>query len=265
LHERSIPAAGVLKTDKLNTMTSFEIHTTSALAARAAAEAFITIASGKIRDHGTFSVALSGGTTPRNMYELLASREFAPRIDWSRVVLCWGDERCVPPDHPESNYRMARETLLSKVPVVPDNIHRIAGELAPQAAADGYSGALRKVFHLEDGTFPRFDLILLGIGGDGHTASVFPHTTVIEEKKSLVAAPYVERLGEYRITLTPPVLTNAANVFFLVLGDQKGPIVQAVVEDPYQPLRYPAQLLRNASGAVTWILDAPAAGKLTHG
>lgn len=246
-------------------MTNFEVHATSMLAAGAAAEAFTAIASNAIQEHGMFSVALAGGTTPRSMYELLASALFASRVDWPRVVVCWGDERCVPPDDEESNYRMARETLLSRVPVLPDNIHRMPGELEPQAAADEYGGALRSLFRLEDGAFPRFDLVILGVGGDGHTASLFPHTAAIEERKSLVTAPYIEKLNAHRITLTPPVLNNAANVLFLVLGDHKAGIVQSVVDSPYEPTKYPAQLLRNATGAVTWIMDRPAASKLTHG
>ena len=242
-----------------------DVYATSALAVRAAAEAFIAIASEAIQDHRLFSVALSGGTTPRGMYERLASKECASRVDWSRVVACWGDERCVPPDNDASNYRMAQETLLAKVPIVPDNIHRIKGELAPQTAADEYSDALTTLFNLEEGSFPRFDLVLLGVGGNGHIASVFPHVAVVGEKKCLVAAPYIEELDAHRITLTPPVLTNAANVLFLVLGDRKAVIVQAVLESPYRPFTYPAQLMRNASGTVAWIMDAPAASKLTHG
>ncbi|MGD8413162.1 MAG: 6-phosphogluconolactonase [Candidatus Latescibacterota bacterium] len=246
-------------------MKRFDVHATSALAVRAAAEAFVAIASKAIQNHGMFSVALSGGTTPRSMYKRLASKEYASRVDWSRVVACWGDERCVPPDNDESNYRMARETLLSKVPIVPKNIHRIKGELVPQTAADEYNDALTTLFNLEEGSFPRFDLVLLGVGDNGHTASLFPHTAVVDEKKRLVAAPYIEELDAHRITLTPPVLTNAAIVLFLVLGDHKAGIVQSVVESSYEPTRYPAQLLRNASGAVTWIMDTAAASKLTPG
>jgi 6-phosphogluconolactonase len=193
---------------------------------------------------------------------MLASWMFAMRVDWPRVRVFWGDERCVPPDHPDSNYGMAHSTLLSKVPVPPENVYRIPGELQPRDAASSYSETIRHAFHLTNDEIPRFDLILLGLGEDGHIASVFPGTAAVKEKKKLVVAHYVEKLDAYRITLTRPVFTNAADVMFLVVGSNKAEILRTVLDGPYRPSRFPAQLLLSSPGNVAWMVDEAAAGEL---
>ncbi len=233
---------------------------------RAAAAEFARLAGEAVRIRGRFAVALCGGSTPRGLYHLLSDERarFRGRIPWSDVHIFWGDERQVPPEHPESNFRMARETLLTPVPIPPENVHRIPAE-NPDAtsAADEYAQTLRTVFGLAAGELPRFDLILLGMGPDGHTASLFPGTDAIHEKIRLVAAPWVEKLGARRITLTPPVLNNAARVIFLVSGEAKAEALRAVLEGPYQPDRFPAQVVHPADGRVVWLVDRAAARLLS--
>lgn len=211
-----------------------------------------------------FSLALAGGSTPRGLYERLATPEVASQLPWDCMHVFWGDERHVPPDHPESNYRMAYEALLSKVPVPSHQIHRIRGELPnPAEAAARYERELRDAFAVSSDV-PRFDLILLGMGEDGHTASLFPGSQVIHETTKLVAAPWVERLHAYRITLTPVVLNAARHVWFLVCGEAKARALEAVLEGPYDPETYPAQLVRPRDGHVMWFVDASAAARLTR-
>jgi 6-phosphogluconolactonase len=202
------------------------------------------------------SVALAGGTTPRNLYGLLAGRS---GIAWNKIHFFWSDERHVPPDHDDSNYGMAHEALLSKVPVPEENIHRIKTENpSAQKAAEEYSGVLESFFHLKPGEFPRLDLILLGMGPDGHTASLFPGTDVLEEKTALVAAPWVEKLKTYRVTMTPPVINNAACVIFMVTGEEKAETLRAVLKGEDQT-RFPSQLIRPKNGRLLWLVDHGAA------
>jgi 6-phosphogluconolactonase len=234
--------------------------------AAAAAEAFARRAGEGIRKKGSFAVALAGGSTPRRLYALLAEAEghgLSDRIDWTKVHCFWGDERHVPPDHPESNYRMARETLLSKVSVPEANVHRIHGEEPDAArAAALYEQALASHFKLQHGALPRFDLVLLGMGADGHTASLFPGTDAVREEARLVAAPWVEKLETHRITLTPPVLNSAAELLFLVSGADKAPALRAVLEGEKRPDELPAQIVRPTRGRLTWLVDRAAAAAL---
>jgi len=230
--------------------------------ARVAAGRFIEIGNDAIHSNGSFTVALAGGSTPRALYALLASNDYEGRVDWSRVLVFWGDERCVPLDHKNSNFKMAWDTLLSRIAIPSENVHRMPTELGPDAAACAYAAVLKKAFELPSGAFPSLDLILLGMGADGHTASLFPHTAAINETRRLVVAHFVDRLDTHRLTLTPPVLTGAANVLFLVTGENKAQALKRVLKDPYRPSEFPAQLLRHATGAVTWIIDYAAAGKL---
>lgn len=221
-----------------------EILATPKDLARAAAELFVE------RDVST--VALSGGSTPKLLYQLLAdpNEPFREQVPWSRIQFFWSDERHVPPDHPESNYRMANEAMLAHVPVLKDNVHRIMSENPNAAeAAEQY----------EEVVPPRLDLILLGLGTDGHTASIFPDSEVLHETKRLVAAPWVEKQKSYRITMTLPLINNAASVVFLVSGAEKAEIVRQVIKGPK---RYPAQEVRPAEGELRWMLDREAARKL---
>lgn len=229
---------------------------------RLAAEHVVRLAVEAVREKGLFTVALAGGSTPASLYSLLAScgEPFMAQMPWANVHFFWGDERHVPPDHPDSNFRMAWEAMLSGVPVPTENIHRIKSENAVAAkAADDYEETLREFFRLAEGQLPRLDLILLGIGPDAHIASIFPGSHLISEKSRLVVAPWVDKLKSSRITLTPPVLNNAADVIVLVTGSEKAKALQEVLEGDYQPERFPAQLIRANTGKVLWIVDQQAA------
>ena len=225
---------------------------------QAAAAEFIALASTAIRDHRKFTVALSGGSTPKSLYSVLARSAFP----WDKIFFFWSDERHVPPDHPDSNYRMAKEALLSKVPVPPENIFRVrAEEKDANVVAQDYEEALKLFFRLKPGEFPRFDLILLGLGPDGHTASLFPNTAALNETKRLVVANWVEKFKTNRITFTYPVLNYAACVIFLVSGGDKSEIVREVLENPGADL--PSQKVHPANGRLLWLLDKDAASKLS--
>ena len=225
---------------------------------QAAAAEFIALASTAIRRHGKFTVALSGGSTPKSLYSVLARSA----LPWDKIFFFWSDERHVPPDHPDSNYRMAKEALLSKVPVPPENIFRVrAEEKDANVVAKDYEEALKLFFRLKPGEFPRFDLILLGLGPDGHTASLFPNTAALNETKRLVVANWVEKFKTNRITFTYPVLNYAACVIFLVSGGDKSEIVREVLENPGADL--PSQKVHPANGRLLWLLDKDAASKLS--
>jgi len=230
----------------------------SELSARAAAE-FVRLANRSTAPEELFAVALSGGATPKSLYTLLASAEFRAQLPWNRIHFFWGDERSVPPDHPESNYRMALESLLSKAPVPMENIHRIASELGPEAAAAKYERELREFFRLRGHALPRFELILLGLGDDGHTASLFPGSETLDESRRLVAATYVQKLKTHRITLTLPVLNGAANIFFLVSGENKAAALSDVLQ---RSKDLPARRLAPHNGRLVWFLDKTAASLL---
>jgi 6-phosphogluconolactonase len=223
--------------------------------AKAAAQRIVAAASDAIFEKGTFSVVLSGGSTPENLYVKLAEKPFRDQIDWPKVEVFFGDERCVPPSHPESNYRMAFAALLSKVPIAPANVHRIRGELEPEQAAMEYGRMLKERFG--DGG-P--DLVLLGMGDDGHTASLFPETAALDEQEHRCVANYVEKLHTWRITLTAPFINRANQVCVLVTGANKAQRVAEVVEGPQEPKRLPIQLIRPASGNLIWMMDSAAAG-----
>jgi 6-phosphogluconolactonase len=206
---------------------------------------------------GAFSLALSGGSTPKRLYARLAAPPWRDRLPWARLHLFWGDERFVPPDHPDSNQRMVREAMLDHVPVPAENVHRIpAEEPDAQRAAAEYEATLRSFFSLSPGEQPRFDLILLGLGKDGHTASLFPGGDAIRERERLVVAPWVETQKTFRVTLTPPVLNQARRAMFLVSGEEKAEALHAVLEGAREPERYPAQIVE---GNRLWMVDRAAA------
>jgi 6-phosphogluconolactonase len=247
-----------------------EAYSAAASLARGAADHFVALAGEAIARRGRFAVALAGGSTPKAMYALLATDEYADRVDWARVHVFWGDERCVPPDHPDSNYRMARETLLDHVPLPVGYVHRMRGEMAPAQAAAEYERTLRTFFSSpaagreggDEEPTARFDLILLGMGDDGHTASLFPGTAVIDEQTRWVVAHYVEKLSAWRVTLTPVVINAAANVTFIVSGAGKAERLRQVLAGPYQPHTLPAQIVRPDYGRLRWLVDAAAAALL---
>ena len=223
--------------------------------AEEAADRVVRAASESIAQTGKFSLVLAGGSTPKALYELLASDAYRDRIDWPNVHLYFGDERTVPPDHTDSNYGMARGALLARVPIKPDNVHRMRGEIDPNDAAIEYGKLLKEKFG--DGG-P--DLVLLGMGDDGHTASLFPGTEALNETKHRAVANRVDKLNTSRITLTAPFINRAREVIMLVTGSNKAKRLAEVLEGPKNPQRLPAQLVAPSSGRLVWLIDAAAAG-----
>jgi 6-phosphogluconolactonase len=228
--------------------------------AEAAARHVVEHAQSAVDERGLASVALSGGSTPRDLHLKLSSPPLIDQLDWSKVHIFFGDERSVQPDDERSNYRMADETLLSRVPIPRENIHRMRGELLPEQAADDYEGELRAFFKDEP---PRIDIILLGMGDNGHTASLFPGLRAVHEQQRWVVAEYVEEVNMWRITLTPVVINLAREVVFLVAGSAKAGMLRQVLEGPYAPDERPAQIVRPSPGEVVWFVDAAAAEKLS--
>jgi 6-phosphogluconolactonase len=233
------------------------LHDPAALA-RAAAEELTKLAAAAVRKRGRFTVALSGGSTPRTLYSLLAT-EYRSAVPWEQTLFFWGDERHVPPDSPESNYKMAYDAMLSKVPVPAANVFRVAAE-DPNAdrAAQAYEKVLRLVFQLAPGEFPRFDLILLGMGPDGHTASLFPGSAGLTENKRMVIANWIDKFSTHRITFTLPVLNYADCLMFLVSGADKAAVLKELLEGLPNP-PYPVQLVKPVNGHLSWMLDQAAA------
>ncbi len=237
----------------------------AAALARRAAQYFVEKINESVASRGRARVAISGGSTPKAAFALMADpkQPWRAKMPWDKLELFWVDERCVPPDHPDSNYRMTREALLDHVPIDAGNIHRMEGELEPEAAAARYESLLRDTFRLEGAQTPRFDLIQLGMGPDGHTASLFPHTQAIHEMSRLVVSNHVPQQKEsWRTTLTWPVINQGASVFFLIGGAEKAARIQEVFMGPRDPERLPSQLIRPAGGILALILDRDAAALL---
>jgi 6-phosphogluconolactonase len=232
--------------------------------AQTAAAEFLEAAQQAVSDKGSFSVALAGGSTPKALYGLLATNPLLQaKVPWSKIQFFFGDERHVPPTDEESNFRMAEEAILGKAPVDPKQVHRIKGEKRNAAqAAEEYEQDLRASFRLQAGEFPRFDLVLLGMGPEGHTASLFPGTKALKEERRLVVSNWVGKFYTDRITFTPPVLNNAARVIFMVHGEEKAPALKAVLEGPYEPEQLPAQIIQPKQGKVLWLVDPSAASML---
>ena len=230
--------------------------------AHAAADLFVSQARDSIAARGRFSVALAGGSTPRRVYQIIAD-EARDTLEWAKVHVFFGDERCVPPDHAESNYRMASESLLSRVPLPAENIHRMTGEGDAAANARLYEDELRSFFN--DAPWPALDLVLLGLGDDGHTASLFPGTTGLNERGAWVAAIWVEKFNTFRLTLTAPAINHAARVAFIVTGAGKASVLAEVVEGPRDPQRLPSQLIEPRTGTLDWFVDEAAASQLKGG
>jgi 6-phosphogluconolactonase len=233
--------------------------------AERAASLFMLAAQESAAARGAFTAVLSGGATPRALYSRLARQTVSAKIPWRRVHLYWGDERCVPPEDPASNYGMARRTLIDKVPIPPENVHRMHGEGEPETAARAYERQIllppaRDAVHFAD--VPVFDLVLLGLGADGHTASLFPHTDAVTELQRLVVVN-VAPDGGSRLTLTLPVIDAARRVFFIVTGSEKAGMVAEVLEGLRIPAAVPAQGVMPSAGTLTWLLDAAAATELS--
>jgi 6-phosphogluconolactonase len=229
----------------------------------AAAEEVLHAAKDAVEQRGRFTIALSGGSTPKSLFNLLATNARTV-LPWDRTFFFWGDERHVPPTDPDSNYRMAEETMLSKIPVAAGNVFRIPTENPDAAAAaEAYEQTLRKFFQLGPAEFPVFDLVLLGMGPDGHTASLFPGSAGLHEKARLVIANWVDKMKTSRLTLTLPVLNAARCVAFLVSGTDKAAVLKTVLEEDAPAEQYPSKLIRPNNGKLIWLVDRAAASTLT--
>jgi 6-phosphogluconolactonase len=242
--------------------SSIEIFHEPAALFRAAAEKIAGIAHAAVAECERFFIALAGGNTPRELYLLLARDEWRHQVPWAKTHIFFGDERCVPPDHPDSNYGMARKTLLDRLALPASQVHRMSGEQEPLAAAAAYEQEIRRAFESPPSEPVRFDLILLGLGNDGHTASLFPGTQALQEKEKLVVANYVEKFNSHRLTLTLPVLNNAHHVMFLISGESKANVVHEILQAPQRSFEYPAELVQPEQGKLWWLLDRAAAMKL---
>jgi 6-phosphogluconolactonase len=242
------------------TETIYFVDATSDAIAQRAAAYFTDRTVQAAQARGRARVAISGGNTPRRTFELLATAPYRSRIPWENLELYWVDERAVPPDHPDSNYRMTREALLSKVPLRDEQIFRIRGELDPEEAAAKYESDIRQSFRLEGAQSPVFDLIALGMGPDGHTASLFPYTAALHEVTRIAVANHVlSQKDAWRVTLTWPVINQGRDVFFLIEGADKAEPLQKMLQGNYNPEEIPSQLIRPAAGRLTLLLDNAAA------
>jgi 6-phosphogluconolactonase len=242
-------------------MPDIQIFPDAQSLAHAAAALFQESAANAIAQRGVFTVALAGGSTPRLTYSLLAGEPYRSQIEWAKIHFFWGDERCVPPDHPDSNYRMASEALLSHIPVTPDHVHRMLGEDPDEAgAAAAYGSEIHAVFGAVD--LPRFDLVLLGLGPDGHTLSLFPGSAALGETQDLVVANWVEKFKTWRITMTARLVNHAACILFQVEGEDKASPLREVLYGANDSGKYPAQLIRPAEGECYWFVDQRAASLL---
>ncbi len=230
-----------------------------------AAKYFVDNVRAAAETRGKARIALSGGHTPRATFQLLADPQqpYRARVPWEKLEIYWVDERCVPPDHPDSNYRMTREALLDHVPIPPEQVHRMQGELDPEEAAAKYESELRNQFRLEGAQGPIFDLLELGMGDDGHTASIFPHTAAVHEMMRIVVANHVpHQKYEWRITLAWPVIVEARSLYFVIAGENKAEALRRVLEGPYDPEALPSQLIQPRSGKLLMLLDRQAASLL---
>jgi 6-phosphogluconolactonase len=238
----------------------------AAIAKRAARE-FVQAAASAVREKNAFNVALAGGSTPKALYSLLVNDPaLRSQIPWDKIHLFFGDERHVAPDHPDSNFRMATEAMISKSPLKPEQVTRIKGEYpGTQQAALEYEQALREYFRLKDGQYPRFDLLFAGMGNEGHTLSLFPGTKALHADGRIAVRNWIGKLCTERITLTAPAACNAAEIIFMVTGADKACALKSVLEGPYEPDQLPAQLLQPQNGKLLWLVDAAAGSMLASG
>jgi 6-phosphogluconolactonase len=246
------------------TEVTYHVHGSVDELARAMAEQILDVAQAAAATRGAARIAISGGTTPKRTFEMLADpaeKEFS-LFPWDRLDLFWVDERCVPPDNAESNYRMTREALLDKVPLPEDRVFRIEGELDPEEAAARYESSIRNRFRLEGAELPAFDLVALGMGPDGHTASLFPHTEALHELGRIAVANHVPQKDSWRVTLTSPVINEARKVVFLISGADKAHVLSEVLSEKYDPETWPSQLVRPRTGQLLLLLDGAASSEL---
>jgi 6-phosphogluconolactonase len=239
----------------------------AAAIAKRAAQEFVQAAAAAVREKGSFNVALAGGSTPKALYSLLVNDQaLRSQVPWDKLHLFFGDERHVPPDHPDSNFRMATEAMISKSPLKPEQVTRIKGEYpnADQAALE-YEKTLREYFKLNNGEYPRFDLLLVGMGNEGHTLSLFPGTKALQADGRIVVRNWIGKLCTERVTLTAPAACNAAEIIFMVTGADKACALKSVLEGPFEPDQLPAQLLQPQNGKLLWLVDAAAGSILTSG
>ncbi|MGH9458779.1 MAG: 6-phosphogluconolactonase [Thermoanaerobaculia bacterium] len=244
---------------------TIEVYATAEALMTAAAGRFAAAAAPAIRDGGRFTVAIPGGSTPLPMFALLSEEQ---SIEWPRVHLFWSDERSVGPDDPSSNFGAANRALIERISLPPQNVHRIRGEVPPAEAAAAYEREMRDHFRTPSGApslrpGERFDLVLLGLGTDAHTASLFPHSAAVGERERWAVADPSRPIA--RVTLTPPPINAAAAVVFLVAGEAKASALRAVLEGPRDPMRVPAQAIEPVAGSLTWMVDAAAASSLGAG
>jgi 6-phosphogluconolactonase len=246
------------------TQVEYRIYDGADALSRAAAEHFLETAQAAVASRGKARIAISGGSTPKRTFELLANpaERFLKAMPWEQIEIYWVDERCVPPDDKDSNYRMTREALLDKVPLKPEHVFRIEGELEPELAAARYETTIRSQFRLEGAEAPRFDVLALGMGDDGHTASLFPHTAAIDELGRVAVANHVPQKDTWRVTLTWPVIVEARDVFFLIGGKDKAEPLHGVLQGAYDPETLPSQLIQPKSGKLLLLLDRDAASLL---
>ena len=239
----------------------------AAAIARRAAQEILQSATSAVAERGSFTLVLAGGSTPKTLYQLLVNdAALRAQLPWDKMVLLFGDERHVPPDHPDSNFRMATDTMISKASLKPEQVLRIKGEYPDaEKAAQEYEQTLRERFKLRESEFPRFDVILLGMGNDGHTLSLFPGTKALHQDHLLVVRNWVGKLYTERITMTAPVANNAAWVIFMVTGADKAPALKAVLEGPYEPEQLPSQLIQPRNGKLQWLVDTAAGSMLSRG
>lgn len=233
--------------------------------AQEAARQILTLAEEAAAHRGRFTVVLAGGSTPQRLYSLLAAEPYCTQLPWRNTHLFWGDERTVPPEHPDSNFGMAQGTLLSRIPIPANHVHRMEAERADlDEAATRYETEIARTFAVQPSDEPpAFDLVLLGLGTDGHTASLFPYTPALRETRRWVVSHDVPTLKTNRLTLTAPILNRAAMILFLVSGIEKAAALQAVLEGPLDPERLPAQLIRPVTGRLVWMADQAAANQLS--
>jgi 6-phosphogluconolactonase len=248
--------------NKKTTAVEYFVYEDANAFAHHAAQVFAEQIKAAVDARGVARIAISGGNTPKPVFKLLAGGDFKGSVPWDKLQLFWVDERCVPPTDKDSNYGMTKAAFLDAVPIKSENLIRMEGELEPEEAAARYESVIRNTMRLEGAELPTFDLIALGMGDDGHTASLFPHTAGLHELGRIVIANHVPQKDTWRLTLTSPVINQARNVIFMIQGADKADVLQKVFLGDYDPETYPSQLIRPATGKITLVLDKAAAAKL---